>query len=128
MQEPPGAEKRSSMSPDVAGAKVRPLRQGWRLLEYIVMGGAVLALIVLVVLPLASLLLGSVRGEDGLSLEHFTEVLSGRLSLTALKNSLVLGAWTGLFSTAIGLVLAFAVSRTDVPAKSFLRLTATLSY
>ena len=102
-------------------------RRGLRF-EHVVMGGAVLALIVLVVLPLLSLLFGSVRGEDGLSLDHFAEVLTGRLYVTALKNSLVLGAWTSLFSTAIGLVLAFAVSRTDVPAKPLLRLTATLSY
>jgi iron(III) transport system permease protein len=115
------------MSRDVVGAKVRPALARLRL-EHVVMGGAVLALIVLVVLPLASLLIGSVRGEGGLNLENFAEVLSGRLYLTALKNSLVLGAWTALFSTAIGLVLAFAVSRTDVPAKPFLRLTATLSY
>jgi iron(III) transport system permease protein len=92
------------------------------------MGGAVAALVILVVLPLMSLLFGSMRGEDGLSLEHFAEVLTGRLYVTALKNSLMLGAWTSLFSTIIGLTLAWAVSRTDVPAKPLLQLTATLSY
>jgi iron(III) transport system permease protein len=92
------------------------------------MGGAVAALVILVVLPLMSLLFGSVRGEDGLSLDHFAEVLTGRLYVTALKNSLMLGAWTSLFSTIIGLTLAWAVSRTDVPAKPLLQLTATLSY
>jgi iron(III) transport system permease protein len=96
--------------------------------EHFVMGGAVAALVILVVLPLMSLLFGSVRGEQGLSLEHFAEVLTGRLYVTALKNSLMLGAWTGLFSTIIGLTLAWAVSRTDVPAKPLLQLTATLSY
>ena len=34
-------------------------------LEHVVMGGAIVALIVLVVLPLLSLLLGSVKGEQG---------------------------------------------------------------
>jgi iron(III) transport system permease protein len=97
-------------------------------LEHFVMGGAVLALVILVVLPLMSLLLGSVRSEQGLNLEHFAEVLTGRLYVTALKNSLMLGAWTSLFSTIIGLTLAWAVSRTDVPAKPLLQLTATLSY
>src|SRR6202163_458930 len=92
------------------------------------MGGAVVALVVLVVLPLLSLLLGSVRGDEGLSLDHFAEVLTGRLYVTALKNSLTLGAWTSLFSTIIGLTLAWAVSRTDVPGKPLLRLPATLSY
>src|SRR3984893_4581715 len=108
----------------------RPLRPAWRKLrlEHFVMGGAVLALVILVVLPLMSLLFGSVRGEEGLSLDAFAEVLTGRLYVTALKNSLMLGAWTSLFSTIIGLTLAFAVSRTDVPAKPLLQLTATLSY
>jgi iron(III) transport system permease protein len=109
---------------------LRPARPRWRRLrlEHLVMGGAVAALVILVVLPLMSLLFGSVRGEDGLSLGHFAEVLTGRLYVTALKNSLMLGAWTSLFSTVIGLTLAWAVSRTDVPAKPLLQLTATLSY
>src|SRR3954454_18571345 len=97
-------------------------------LEHFVMGGAILALVILVVLPLLSLLLGSVRGEHGISLENFSEVLSGRLYVQALKNSLILGAWTGLFSLLIGVLLAFAVSRTDVPGKRLLQLTASLSY
>src|SRR3954462_10899941 len=97
-------------------------------LEHIIMGGAVASLIVLVVLPLVFLLAGSLRGEQGLSLEHFSEVMSGRLYIAALQNSLILGAWTGLFSLVIGLLLAWAVSRTDVPAKPLIRMTATLSY
>src|SRR5215212_3759207 len=97
-------------------------------LEHFVMGFAILCLIVLVVLPLLSLLLGSVRGEDGMSLENFTEVMSGRLYVNALKNSLILGAWTGLFSLVIGVSLAWAVSRTDVPGKGLIQVTASLSY
>ncbi|MGE0034634.1 MAG: ABC transporter permease [Xanthobacteraceae bacterium] len=97
-------------------------------LEHVVMGGAIVALIVLVVLPLLSLLLGSLKGDEGLSLDHFSEVLTGRLYVTALKNSLILGAWTGLFSLIIGLVLAWAVSRTNVPLKPLIQVTATLSY
>jgi iron(III) transport system permease protein len=99
----------------------------WRL-EHVIMAAAVVALIVLVVLPLAFLLIGSVRGEQGVSLEHFAEVLTGRLYLSALQNSLILGAWTGLFSLVIGLLLAWGVSRTDVPGKALIKVTATLSY
>src|ERR1700730_9477084 len=97
-------------------------------LEQLVMGGDGPALGILVVLPLMSLLFGSVRGDEGLSLENFAEVLTGRLYVTALKNSLMLGAWTSLFSTIIGLVWAWAVNRTDLPTKTLLQLTATLSY
>ena len=92
------------------------------------MGGAIVCLIVLVVLPLCSLLLGSVQGEQGLSFEHFGEVFSGRLYRAALINSLILGAWTGLFSLIIGVLLAWAVSRTDVPGKALIQATASLSY
>src|SRR5215218_9380785 len=99
----------------------------WRL-EHVIMAAAVVALVVLVVLPLTFLLIGSVRGEQGLSFEHFAEVLTGRLYLSALQNSLILGAWTGLFSLVIGLLLAWAVSRTDVPGKGLIKVTATLSY
>src|SRR5258708_14833716 len=106
----------------VAGPRTR-LR-----LEHIVMGGAILSLIVLVVLPLLSLLLGSVRGEQGMSLDNFTEVLSGRLYVNALKNSLILAASPGLFSLVIGVSLAWAVSRTDVPRNALIQLTASLSY
>ena len=107
--------------------RTRPQRSKLRL-EHLVMGGAVLCLIVLVVLPLLSLLLGSVTSPGGVSFEHFEEVLTGRLYLTALKNSLILGAWTGLFSLIIGVSLAWAVSRTNVPAKPLIQLTASLSY
>ncbi len=92
------------------------------------MAAAVAALVILVVLPLAFLLLGSLRGEGGASLAHFQEVFSERLYLNAIRNSLILGAWTGLFSLAIGLTLAWLVSRTDVPGKQLIQLTATLSY
>jgi iron(III) transport system permease protein len=97
-------------------------------LEHVVMAGAILSLIILVVLPLLWLFYGSLRGEQGLSLDHFAEVASGRLYVNALKNSLILGAWTGLFSLILGLALAWAVSRTDVPGKKFIQATATLSY
>ena len=111
-----------------APTRARPRAAPRLRLEQFVMGAAVVALIVLVVLPLLFLLTGSISNERGLSLEHFAEVLSGRLYVSALQNSLILGAWTGLFSLIIGLVLAWAVSRTDVPGKALIRITATLSY
>ena len=70
----------------------------------------------------------SVTGEGRLTLGHFREALSRRLYVQALKNSLVLGAWTALLSVAIGLPMAWAVSRTDVPAKPFIHATAMIAY
>ena len=92
------------------------------------MAGTVLALLVLVVLPLGFLVWGSVSTGDGVTLAHFRDALSSRLYLTALRNSLVLGLWTAVLSVAIGLPLAWAVSRTNAPARRFIHLTAVVSY
>src|SRR5215813_6892213 len=121
------------MSTEVMGTVLRSgpaARSGARRfrLEHVVMAGAIGSRIVRVVLPLLWLFYGSLKGEEGLSFSHFGEVLSGRLYVNALLNSLILGAWTGLFSLVIGLILAWAVSRTDVPGKRFIHATATLSY
>lgn len=92
------------------------------------MAAAVAVLFVLILLPVGALIVGSLVGGEGLSLEHFVAAVQRRLYYQALINSLVLGAWTGLFSVLLGLPLAWAVSRTNVPAKAFLRFTASLSY
>ena len=97
-------------------------------LDHVVMAAAIFCLVVLVVLPVGSLMLGSVKGENGLSFENFREALTGRLYVQALQNSLILGAWTGLFSVVIGVPLAWAVARTNVPGKPLILATATLAY
>jgi ABC-type Fe3+ transport system permease subunit len=57
--------------------------------ERVVMAGSVAALAVLVVLPLASLVWGSVSLDGRPTLEHFREAVGSRLYLQALRNSLV---------------------------------------
>ena len=105
-----------------------PRKDSGRLLERVVMIAAVACLIILVVLPIFSLFVSSFWGEAGLTLDNFEEAVSGRLYIRALQNSLILGAWTGLFSLLIGLPMAWAVARTNVPMKPLVRLTANLSY
>lgn len=112
----------------VATPSRTPALPGWLKLENLVIGGAILALVVLVVLPVASLLVASVWKDGGLTTEYFADAVSGRSYLRALGNSLVLGAWTGLLSIAIGVPLAWAVSRTNVPGKPLIQFTSTLSY
>jgi iron(III) transport system permease protein len=96
--------------------------------EPVVLVVAAVTLAVLIVLPLASLVLGSLTDSGQPTLEHFREALRGRLYVQALWNSLILGAWTAVLSVAIGLPLAWAVSRTNVPGKRFLHLTAVIAY
>ena len=92
------------------------------------MAGVVLVMLVLVVLPLISLVWGSVSIDGRLTLAHFREALSSRLYVQALRNSFILGLWTSALSVAVGLPLAWAVSRTNVPAKRLIHLTAIISY
>ena len=92
------------------------------------MACAALALIVLIVLPLAFLVWGSTTADGRFTLGYFSEALRSRLYVQALKNSLVLGVWTAVLSIAVGLPLAWAVSRTNTPAKRFVHLTAVVSY
>ena len=96
--------------------------------DRVAMALALLAIVVLVVLPICSLLITSVRSDGGLGIENFREALSGRIYVQAVLNSLILGFWTAVFSVVIGLPLAWAVSRTNVPGKMLIRVTATLSY
>ena len=56
------------------------------------------------------------------------EAFTSRLYVQALRNSLILGAATAVLSVAVGLPLAWAVSRTNVPGPALFRITATLSY
>ena len=96
--------------------------------EHVVLAVGVVALAVLVVFPLLSLVWGSISEDGRPTLEHFREALSNRLYLVALVNSLVLGAWTAVISVAIGVPMAWAVSRTNLPGKPFVHLTAVIAY
>src|SRR5204863_1081242 len=89
------ADTIASPAPVTTTTALDPIPATPRLLraEHVVMASAVLALLVLVLLPLAFLVWGSVSGGDGVTLAHFRDALSSRLYLTALRNSLVLGLW-----------------------------------
>ena len=96
--------------------------------EHVVLVVAAVALLVLVVLPLVFLLVGSLNADGQVTFAHFRDAFTSRLYVQALLNSLILGAWTAVLSVGIGLPLAWAVSRTNVPGKRFVHLTAVVSY
>jgi iron(III) transport system permease protein len=96
--------------------------------EHVAVVAATLALLILVVLPLLSLVWGSISQDGRLTLQFFQQVVSNRLYTQALINSLVLGAWTAVGAVLLGLPLAWAVSRTNTIGRGFLRLTVSLAY
>jgi len=54
----------------------------------------------------------------GVSLKWFSELAHDNAILTAFKNSMVLGAFTSVISTAIGILAAMAFVRFDFPGKN----------
>ncbi|HEY7037704.1 MAG TPA: iron ABC transporter permease [Methylomirabilota bacterium] len=76
---------------------------------------AAAALLLLILLPLGWLAYMSVRAEHGVTLAHYARVLSDPPLQKALWNTLVLAAWSGVVSLAIGAPLAWLTARTDLP-------------
>jgi iron(III) transport system permease protein len=78
---------------------------------------AAAALLLLILLPLGWLAYMSVRAEHGVTLAHYARVLSDPPLQKALWNTLVLAAWSGAVSLAIGAPLAWLTARTDLPGR-----------
>ncbi|MEJ0016706.1 MAG: iron ABC transporter permease [Acetobacteraceae bacterium] len=107
-----------------------PWRQVWdpaRLLWFVLV--AVLAL--LVILPLVQLLLISVEipGQmGGFTLANYVRAFSRERYLVGFKNSFILGASVATFCLALAVPMAWAVARTNMPAKQFVRLMVLLTF
>jgi len=84
------------------------------------------ALALFVALPLVKVLLTSVRDGSGWTLEHYRIVAERKLYRNALVNSVTVGAIVGVVGTALGYLIAFVVTRTEVPAKRTLHLVSVL--
>ena len=85
---------------------------------------AVLAILVLN--PLLRLVLSSFQEADTgrLTFANYIAAYGNIRHLEALANSLELGAGVAILATIFGVPLAWAISRTDMPAKGFIRLMA----
>jgi iron(III) transport system permease protein len=89
---------------------------------------AVLAFLVLN--PLLRLILSSFQATDTgrLTLANYLAAYGNVRHLQALANSLELGAGVAILATIFGVPLAWAISRTDMPAKGFIRLMAFAAF
>ena len=89
---------------------------------------AVLACLVLN--PLLRLILSSFQAADTghLTFANYLAAYGNVRHLQALANSLELGAGVAILATIFGVPLAWAISRTDMPAKGFIRLMAFAAF
>jgi iron(III) transport system permease protein len=79
--------------------------------------GAALFLVFLMIFPLGSIFRASLWGETGFSLGRYVEVFTDAAFLKATWNTVVISFWVGVLSVAVGALLAWLVTRTDLPWK-----------
>ena len=108
-------------------------RPSWRqqslrtglLLVGVLAGGT---LLVLVVYPSIMLVVHSFLVEGRLSLGHYLRIARDAVTYAVLVNSLVVSAGATIGGTALGVVLAWLVSRTDLPGRRAWRTVLLLPY
>ncbi len=90
--------------------------------------GVALLLVFLMVLPLAAIFRASLWGENGVTFSKYLEVFTDEQFLKAIWNSLIISTWVGLISVIVGALLAWLVTRTDLPWKKSIRALVMASF
>jgi iron(III) transport system permease protein len=90
---------------------------------------AVVGLVMFVLWPLAQVFLEGFRAGQsvaGFSLLQFERLLASPTVARASLNTIVIGVTSALLSTAIGALIAYTLTLTDIPWKSLLRVLVVL--
>lgn len=96
--------------------------------ERIALGLAALVLIVLVGYPILWLLLGSMGQPRELTLGYLAKTVTQSQYLEPLLNTLQLGVFVAIGTTVMGVPMAWAVARTDMPGRAFFRSVSTIAF
>ena len=89
---------------------------------------AALFLILLMVFPLGAIFTASLRDQAGITFRHYLEVFTNPAFLTAIWNTVVISFWVGVIAVVVGGLLAWLVSRTDLPWKKAIRALVMASF
>jgi iron(III) transport system permease protein len=121
------------MSVSQSGAVARIGRAGRSVLHFKdptlpVLLSAALLLIFLMVFPLAAIFRASLWGDAGLTLQRYLEVFTNEQFLKAIWNTLIISTWVGVIAVVIGALLAWLVTRTDLPWKKAIRALVMASF
>lgn len=81
-------------------------------------------LVILVVAPMSTLLISSFtdKASGGWTLQNYIEAYGKERHVTALTNTLKMGAVVVVLKLLFGVPLAWACTRTDMPGKNFIRI------
>jgi len=86
----------------------------------------VVMLCLFVVYPVASVLVASFREEGALSLKNYADFFRYAYYYKSMVNSLLLGLVTTSIILIVAFALSYVVSKTNLPLKPFLRMSALL--
>ncbi len=90
--------------------------------------GAAVLLVFLMVLPLGAIFRTSLWDEKGFTLTRYLEVFTNAPFLKAIWNTLIISIWVGAISVVVGGLLAWLVTRTDLPWKKAIRALVMASF
>lgn len=102
-------------------------RAGADAAKHAVAGTLLLATALLVVYPTLRLLGESLRGPDGWTLAHYAELLRDPDLRQVLGNTLWVAGLTTAGALGLGVPMAWAVARTDMPLRGLVRALSTLT-
>src|SRR5215510_16467871 len=118
------AARPASASPNAADTRAAP----WFSVQAMVLGAAVAVLLLLVGYPLLWLGLGALGLPQSIGLEHLQRALTRPQNFTALNNTLQLALGTGAMSVLLGVPLAWATAKSDMPGRRLVHALVALSY
>ncbi len=90
--------------------------------------GAALFLIFLMLFPLAAIFRASLWDDGGLTFSRYVEVFTNEQFLKAIWNTLIISTWVGLIAVVVGALLAWLLTRTDLPWKKPIRALVMASF
>jgi len=90
--------------------------------------GASLFLVFLMLLPLGWIFVASLKSEAGWSASGYAQVFTEKAYLKAIWNTLIISFWVGVIAVVIGSLLAWLVTRTDLPLKRTIRALVMASF
>ena len=93
-----------------------------------VLVGAALLLVFLMLLPLGAIFRTSLWDENGFTFTRYLEVFTNQQFLKAIWNTLIISIWVGAISVVVGGLLAWLVTRTDLPWKKPIRALVMASF
>ena len=94
----------------------------------VVLGAATALLLVIVAYPLAWIVLAAFGAPSHFQLAYIAGVFARSQNYGALLNTLILALGAGVFSVVLGVPLAWAAARTNMPFRRSLQALVALSY